>query len=276
MLYACSKAFWFVVQPVHSLPLLGLLAVVFSLTGRWRAGLGIGALLALFLLVISLFPVGRWLLSPLENRFSTPRQMPSYVDGIIMLGGSENIAFADLARRYPKARLVSAGGGPIVPDSTSRNPEGRVPTWLGIDIGRIIFERKSRNTFEDVVVAKAIILPVADETWILVTNAAHMPRSVGLFRGQGWQVVPYPVDYASSPVYPPSAGFRQNLDQLSAALKEWIGMFANRVLGHSPEWFPGAGPSLEAPLSSVADLRSESGHTPVTPGRAASVSSQAR
>jgi uncharacterized SAM-binding protein YcdF (DUF218 family) len=247
MLYTCSKAFWFVAQPAHALPLLGLLAAVFSLIGRWRAGLGIAALLALLLMTIFLFPVGRWLLSPLEDRFSTPRQMPSYVDGIILLGGSENTAFADLARSYPMAKLVSAGGGPVVPDST--DPESKVPTWLGIDMSRITFERKSRNTFEDVVVAKAIMRPAADETWILVTNASHMPRSVGLFRGQGWQVVPYPVDYASSSFYPRSVGFRQNLDQLSAALKEWIGMLANRVLGHSQELFPGAGPSFKLPVN---------------------------
>jgi uncharacterized SAM-binding protein YcdF (DUF218 family) len=253
VLYTCSKAFWFVAQPAHSLLLLSLLAVAFSLTGRWRAGLGIGALLAVLLLSISLFPVGSWLLSPLENRFSIPRQMPSSVDGIIMLGGDENIAFADLARRYPSAKLVSAGGGPVVLDSKGLDPEGKALTWLSIDISRIIFERKSRNTFEDVVVAKAIIRPAAHETWILVTNASHMPRSVGLFRRQGWQVVPYPVNYASSPINPRSAGFRQNLDELSAALKEWIGMLANRVLGHSNEWFPAASSFLKASPSPVAD-----------------------
>ena len=112
VLYTCSKAFWFVAQPANSLPLLGVLAVAFSLTGRWRAGLGIGALLALLLLTISLFPVGRWLLSPLENRFSIPRLMPSYVDGIIMLGGNENIAFADLARRYPMPSSSPPGAVP--------------------------------------------------------------------------------------------------------------------------------------------------------------------
>jgi uncharacterized SAM-binding protein YcdF (DUF218 family) len=188
------------------------------------------------------------------------------VDGIIMLGGNENIAFADLARLYPKARVVSAGGGPIVPDSTSPEPEG-APAWLGIDMGRIIFERKSRNTFEDVVVAKAILRPTADETWILVTNASHMPRSVGLFRGQGWQVVPYPVDCASS--HSSAASFQQNLDQLLVALKEWIGMLANRVLGHSPELFPGIATTLKPLAPSVADLRSKPGHAPVTPVRAA-------
>jgi uncharacterized SAM-binding protein YcdF (DUF218 family) len=65
---------------------------------------------------------------------------------------------------------------------------------LGIDTHRITFERQSRNTFEDVFYAKAIIHPAPGETWILVTGASHMPRSVGLFRGQGWQVVPYPAN----------------------------------------------------------------------------------
>jgi uncharacterized SAM-binding protein YcdF (DUF218 family) len=276
VLYTCSKAFWFVVQPAHLLPLLGLLAAILPLAGRWRASIGIGVFLAFLLGTIALFPVGTWLLSSLEYRFSTPSPMPRYVDGIIMLGGDESIAFADLARLYPKARLVSAGGGAIVSDSAGPEPEGKAPTWLGIDMSRIIFERKSRNTFEDVVVAKAIVRPATDETWILVTNASHMPRSLGLFRGQGWQVVPYPVDYATSPVHLRSIGFWQNLDQLSVALKEWIGMLANRVLGHSPEWFPGAGPSLDASPSSVANFRIESGNAAVTPGFAASVSSQTR
>jgi uncharacterized SAM-binding protein YcdF (DUF218 family) len=164
--------------------------------------------------------------------------MPSRVDGIIILGGNENIAFANLARRYPNAKLVSAGGGPIYPDSTSPPLGAEPPTWLGIDMSRIIFERKSRNTFEDVIVAKAIVQPAAGETWILITNASHMPRSVGLFRRQGWQVIPYPVDYVSSVIQLSRPFFWQNLDQLSVALKEWIGVLANRVLGHSKEWFP--------------------------------------
>jgi uncharacterized SAM-binding protein YcdF (DUF218 family) len=164
--------------------------------------------------------------------------MPSHVDGIILLGGNEN-AFANLARRYPNAKLVSACGGPSHPDSASPVLGAKAPTWLGIDMNRIIIERKSRNTFEDVIIVKSIVRPAAEETWILVTNASHMPRSVGLFRGQGWQVIPYPVNYAHSNIQPSGVNFQQNLDQLSVALKEWIGMLANRVLGHSQEWFPG-------------------------------------
>jgi hypothetical protein len=67
VLYTCSKAFWFVVQPAHLLPLLGLLAAVLSLAGRRRAGAGIGVLPAFLLRTIALFPVGTWLLDTSNN-----------------------------------------------------------------------------------------------------------------------------------------------------------------------------------------------------------------
>jgi hypothetical protein len=110
VLYVTSKAFWLVAQPAHLLILLITLAVVFSFT-RWRRlGVALAAFVALLVLIITVLPVGSWLLSPLENRFPPLRQMPAHVDGIIMLGGNESIAFTDLARRYPKAKLVFTGG----------------------------------------------------------------------------------------------------------------------------------------------------------------------
>jgi uncharacterized SAM-binding protein YcdF (DUF218 family) len=113
---------------------------------------------------------------------------------------------------------------------------------MGIDTSRITFEPESRNTFEDVVNAKAIVHPIPGETWILVTLAFHMPRSVGLFRAQGWQVVPDPVGYQTGTGgsdTETNLNFAQNLTLLSVALKEWIGMLANRLLGHSESFFPG-------------------------------------
>jgi len=243
VLYVVSKAFWLVAQPAHLLILLLTLAAVLTSTRWHRLGVVLAAFVALLVLIITVWPVGSWLLSPLENRFPPLRQMPAHVDGIIMLGGNESIAFTDLARRYPKAKLVFTGGGPNGQGSTFQaNVAGKGSQWLGIDTQRIIFERPSRNTFEDVFYTKAIIHPAPGETWILITGASHMPRSVGLFRGQGWQVVPYPAESitGAGPDDPRSrVDFAQNLDQLTVALKEWFGMLANRWLGHSGEYFPG-------------------------------------
>jgi len=252
MLYVCSKVFWFIAQPDHSLIFLCDLAAALSATRQWRIGLALGALDALLLVVIWCLPVGPWLLSPIESRFHLPAQMPSHVDGIIMLGGDESLAFFELAMRYPRAKLVYAGGGPVVADD-GPDVAGKVPRWLRVEMSRIIFERKSRDTFEDITIAKTLVHPTENETWILVANAFHVPRSMGIFRKQGWLVVPYPVNYADSSELSSFAYFGLNLRQLSIALKEWCGMAANRALGHSDEWFPRE--VAYSPVSNTIPLR---------------------
>jgi len=243
VLYIISKGFWLIAQPPHLLILLVCLGMALFFTHRRRFGLGLVALDALLILIVAVLPVGSWLIAPLEKRFPPLTLMPAHVDGVIMLGGDEDIAFTDLAQRYPNAKLVFTGGselanGVFLKPDAARNGS----RWMGIDTSRITFVRESRNTFEDALNAKAIVHPTPGEVWILVTSAFHMPRSVGLFRGQGWQVVPYPAESitGAGPDDPRSrVDFAQNLDQLTVALKEWLGMLANRWLGHSDEYFPG-------------------------------------
>jgi uncharacterized SAM-binding protein YcdF (DUF218 family) len=110
-----------------------------------------------------------------------------------------------------------------------------------MDVGRVVFERESRNTYENVIDSKALVHPAAGEVWLLVTSAFHMPRAVGLFRAQGWSVVPYTVDYLTGDGSDdPAAGvdFEDHLGRASLALKEWLGLIANYWLHHSDSWFP--------------------------------------
>jgi len=262
VLYYLSKAFWLVIQPGNFLVLLLALGSILLFT-RWRGfGRFLVTLVGLASIAIAVLPVGRWLLQPLEDRFPPLTRLPNRVDGVIMLGGGVStvltdargqpqvnehaerfIAFADLARRYPNAKLVFAGGGPMLRGGSFREADAsrEVMVWLGMDIGRVLFERESRNTFENVVNSKALVRPAPGEVWLLVTSAFHMPRAVGIFRAQGWSVVPYPVDYqtgAGSDVPAFSADFVQNLGQSSLALKEWMGLMINEWLGHSDSLFP--------------------------------------
>ena len=155
----------------------------------------------------------------------------------------EDAAFTDLAQRYPNAKLVFTGGSELANGAFLKPDAARNGSrWMGIDTSRITFVRESRNTFEDALNAKAIVHPTPGEVWILVTSAFHMPRSVGLFRAQGWRVVPDPVDYRTGFLAgktPPPLQFRWNLTLLSVALKEWFGMCTNWLLGHSESLFPG-------------------------------------
>jgi len=112
---------------------------------------------------------------------------------------------------------------------------------LGIDQSRMIYERESRNTVENVRYSKALVQPKPGEAWLLVTSGWHMPRSVGIFRQQGCPVIPYPVDYLTDGVYwkIKDPDFNEGLGLLHRGLKEWIGMVAYHLLGYTDSWFPG-------------------------------------
>jgi uncharacterized SAM-binding protein YcdF (DUF218 family) len=129
MFFVLSKLFWFVAEPGNFLVLLLALGLALYTQRRHRRlGLGIVGAVAGFLLLILAFPLGSWLVEPLEDRFSHP-VWPSHVDGILVLGGgavpeimaergmplsltgsARVLAGTEAARHYPDAKLVFSGG----------------------------------------------------------------------------------------------------------------------------------------------------------------------
>ena len=100
---------------------------------------------------------------------------------------------------------------------------------LGVPEDRMTFESASRNTYENAVLTKALVAPKPGETWLLVTSAAHMPRSVGIFRAAGWPVLAYPVDYRTSGTphdWWPTSKVVDQQRKLEVAGHEWIGLLA--------------------------------------------------
>lgn len=252
-----GKMLWVLLQPDNLLALWLVLSVLLLWT-RWRRLGRISATLAVIVLVIcAVFPVGRWAAQPLETRFAAP-QLPDSVDGIVLLGGNMRtglakqpddlsnlsqhvIAFVELARRYPNARLVFTGGStPLIANALSEADEIRpVLAALGIDLARVLFEATARNTMENAERSKTLAQPKPGERWLLIASAVHMPRAVGVFRGQGWPVIAYPVDLPPEqprPVF--SVALAPNLINLTRAAHEWLGLIIYRVLGHTRELLP--------------------------------------
>ena len=76
---------------------------------------------------------------------------------------------------------------------------------------------------------------------LLVTSAFHMPRSVGLFRKAEIAVTPWPTDFRTSGKVTLALDFTQpslNAQQMSTAVREWVGLFAYRALGRIDDVFP--------------------------------------
>jgi uncharacterized SAM-binding protein YcdF (DUF218 family) len=87
-----------------------------------------------------------------------------------------------------------------------------------------------------------MVSPGSSETWLLVTSAFHMPRSMALFRKADFEVLPWPVDYRTSGKEGIGL-FRDNandsLQNASLGLREWIGLIAYWLSGRIDSPFPG-------------------------------------
>jgi uncharacterized SAM-binding protein YcdF (DUF218 family) len=262
MAFVVSKLLWIIVNPANILGILVVLAAVTALLG-WRKLLAV--LLTLLVLIcgtLTLSPVPNAILAALENRFSQPDLAKlGKVDGVIVLGGAVDtnrsgafdtlvisdagerlLALVDLGRRYPSAKLVMTGGSANIDgEDAVREADvvrDRFLPMVGFDPARVIFERVSRNTDENARYSAALVKPQPGEVWLLVTSAYHMPRAVGIFRKQGWPVVPYPVDYGSWPESRISFDLLGGLQNFYWASREWIGLTYYWALGRTESFFP--------------------------------------
>lgn len=259
-----SKLFWLVAEPSSFLLLCWLLGTVLLWTKWFRLGRVVVAAAALVTLANAMLPIGEWALRPVEDRFPPPAALPARVDGIIVLGGviDESIigkrgiprspaatgsprldAFLELSKRYPMARHVFTGGAIelINGRDTEADIVRRLFARIGVDTTRIVFEDRSRNTYENAVFSYSLLKPEPEQQWIMITSARHMPRAIGTFRKAGWvNLIPFPVDYATDPDsdFEPHFGLGSNLRFLSEAIREYIGLTAYYMLGRTEVWFP--------------------------------------
>lgn len=265
-MFIVSKLFWSVVQPSNLLVILLVAGSVALLAGRRTLGTWLVATVSAALLLVTFLPLGQWLVMPLENRFPAG-PLPEHLDGIIVLGGPVEICVSAargeialndsaeratelvaLARRYPAARLVFTGGSGELVGCGATAAAGLHTFYasLGLDPGRITFEDRSRNTYENALFSKRLVDPKPGDRWLLVTSAYHMPRSVGVFRQAGWPVIAYPVDYRTTgrpdlqrtldQLVQPSVSDR--LFELDLAIKAWVGLLAYRLMGRTSALFP--------------------------------------
>jgi len=259
--FLTSKIIWLLLSPDSLLLLLIISALLFLYYGKIHLAKIILSAVTVIILLISFLPVGEWLLYPLESRFQTNPSLPEKVDGIIVLSGAEDtllshlwnqvelgsaaerdLTFLSLAKRYPEAKLVFTGGtGSLVnQEYKAADVAKKLFEQQGFDTSRIIFERESRNTYENVIYSKKLVNPVKNNNWLLITTGWHMPRSVGIFCKTGWRVIPYPVDHQSRKDNLLRINFNLsgNLHVLKSSIKEWLGLFAYYLSGKTSTVFP--------------------------------------
>lgn len=269
--FTLSKVGWLLAAPSNLLVFGIVVGLLLRVADVRRPAIAVVGLSVLGLLIFGFSPAANYIASPLEERFPPFRDDGRPVDGIIVLGGAEvpdvalargvpavndaaerMIAFAALARRYPEARLVFSGGSAALEPGEAVEADAVRLTLLdlGIDLQRVSFERRSRNTAENAAFTRQMVEPAPGSRWLLVTSAFHMPRAIGCFRAAGFPVTAYPVDYRTVSAGALEGGFSrvaQGLDLTDLVSKEWLGLVAYYLSGRIPTLFPG--PQTQPPAT---------------------------
>jgi len=193
------------------------------------------------------------LLRSLENRYSVPplATLPRHA-GVIVLGGAlehpasfsahGQVPLGDAAERmsvpvgwmraHPNLQLVFSGGeGRLLKTGVTESVLARqFYAEQGIDLQRVLLEDGSRNTRENARQVARLLGERCHQPWLLVTSAAHMPRSVAEFEAVGCRVTPYPVDFRTGLTTDwTEYSLARSLLRWQIGLHEWLGILVYRL-----------------------------------------------
>jgi uncharacterized SAM-binding protein YcdF (DUF218 family) len=260
MFFRCAKLLHFFLRPSNTILLLIACACLLMLIGWIAIGSLVLLIATLFAAAIAWTPLPYLLLRPLESRY--PVFDPQLFDpaqpvrGIILLGGGVNASRGDqpngpiftsagarlfvvleLARLFPGARILLSGGVPdLLADNKSYSEAGLTRDLLirfGIAPERIILEERSRDTFENARESEKLFAG-ADDRWLLVTSAAHMPRAMAAFGTRAAQLIPCCADYKTQGPADDDRFFGSAAHGwlcADIAAHEWLGLIAYRLSG---------------------------------------------
>ena len=262
MFFILSKTLGFFALASNFLISIGLIGLILLCTRFVRLASWLVVTCVVLIAIAGFSPLGNVLMLPLEQRFPPWDASRGPPAGIVVLGGAispdvsmargavalndaaERITVtAELARRYPDARIIFSGGtGSLMADAPAEAPVAvKELVALGVAHDRITAEEQSRNTIENAVFSQLLADAKPGERWLLVTSAFHMPRAMAAFRASGFAVEAYPVDWRTrGPVdaVEPFASLTSGLAMTDAAVREWVGLVAYRLAGKTSELFP--------------------------------------
>jgi len=221
-------------------------------TRRQRLGKMLVTLGTVLLLLFSTSLISSGLLVPLEQRYPALLHPETVSWGpedstspkwIVVLGGghvsdprlpaNSQISRAAMGRLVEGVRLHKAvpgsklllSGGAVFDPVPESEVMAQVAVVLGVKPQDIRLESDSWDTAEE---AKIIAKMIGGERFILVTSAAHMPRSMALFKRRGLQPIPAPADFLAPETrsFGPSSFFPGvgALGQTQTALHEYLGL----------------------------------------------------
>jgi uncharacterized SAM-binding protein YcdF (DUF218 family) len=237
--------------------ILGLTLLV--LWSRAHGARGLAGLAGLAYVVLWLFStplIAYWTAGHLERGYPPLAERPAEAQAIVVLGGGaippgesepttqltepslrRCLRAAELYRQGPPCPLVVAGGkvDPSQPGDTEAQAMRALVTQLGVSGQDILLEERSRDTYENAVYTQQLLAERNIDCIVLVTDATHLPRAVGLFEQQGLTVIPAASHYFTSEFRWDAFAFLPSVYAArvnGAVFHEWLGALWIRLRPH--------------------------------------------
>ncbi|MEM6381867.1 MAG: YdcF family protein [Pseudomonadota bacterium] len=251
---------------------LGLLTVLLALHRGWiKLARWVTWSIVIAVTLVGFYPVGSLWLAPLENRFPVNPSLAGAPSAIIVLGGGEEAAISsawgqvnindagdrltrgvERALEYPDTPLLFTGRAfnPLNDPSLVNGADQAASLFrqLGLPEDRVQHLGKARRTAEhteDIVqmLDQLGVEPSAEQPLLIITSAFHMPRTIGVLCQAGFRhLVADPTDFRTTPgrslAHRLRWNYANNLGDLKLAFREWAGLIAYHLKGHTPNVFP--------------------------------------
>ena len=101
-----------------------------------------------------------------------------------------------------------------------------------MDSRNILFEKRSRNTFENAIFTGEIFDDLKIKKWGIVTSASHMKRAIATFEKQHPEIVfdPIPVDFqTANSIYLKPGNMQSSLNFWRIYIHETVGYWVYKL-----------------------------------------------
>jgi uncharacterized SAM-binding protein YcdF (DUF218 family) len=253
MEFYLAKIANYLLEPLYILSFFLLILILLLLfTNFKKPTFFFAKLLLILFLFFGYTPLSNFLLNKIED-FIKPSKYPvQQLKGVVVLGGSFNsglqskerneVLLNSSAERLTKVLEIYNKNPKVLILFTGFSNELKPKGWSesdmakkffleqGVRLENLIFENKSRNTFENIIYSKDIIR-TNKGTWGLVTSASHMPRSYFGFKRQGLILEPISVDYrtGTSSIFWINFDIKKGLENWNIILHEVVGIFYYKI-----------------------------------------------
>ena len=221
MFFILSKLLNFFLDPLNLLAISFIIFLLINARIKKNKFKGI-VWFVLFWALLLYKPIPEFLIKNLEDKFSYKEDTFIELEGIIVLGGStgsgkiakerNDISLGPGAERVfkglqflqqqPEGTVIFTGlSGSLFHEGLSEAEiTEKLIKALKIDAKKILFEKRSRNTFENAFYTGMLIDDLKIKKWGIVTSANHMKRAIATFEKQHPKIVfeAIPVDFQTA------------------------------------------------------------------------------